>query len=73
MQHIPHQSAEGEDRCESNNNNNLGLSYVALYGPHIGDEKLSDNPNWLPVGQCGFGEQFMHLSKSVIGKDLKKV
>jgi hypothetical protein len=25
--------------------------------------KSSDNPNWLPVDQCGFGEQFMHLSK----------
>jgi hypothetical protein len=31
--------------------------------------KLSDNPNWLLVDQRGFGEQFMHLSKSVIGKD----
>jgi hypothetical protein len=29
-------------------------------------------PNWFRVGQCGFGKQFMHSSKSVIGKDSKK-
>ena len=26
-------------------------------------------PNWLRVDQCGFGGQFMHLSKSVIGNN----
>jgi hypothetical protein len=28
--------------------------------------------NWLQLDQCGFGEQIMRLSKSVIGKDSKK-
>ena len=34
--------------------------------------KISDNPNWLPVDQCGFGGQFMHISKSVIDRIKKK-
>ena len=69
VQHIPHQSAEGEDRCESKKVTILvyPTSLCMVHTQETG--KLSDNPNWLPVDQCGFGEQFMHLSKSVIGKD----
>jgi hypothetical protein len=41
--------------------------------PHTkGTGNYPTNPNWLHVDQCGFGGQFMHISKSVIGKDSKK-
>jgi hypothetical protein len=41
--------------------------------PHTkGTGNYPKNPNLLPVDQCGFGEQIMRLSKSVIGKDSKK-
>jgi len=41
--------------------------------PHTkGTGNYPTNPNWLQVDQCGFGGQFMHISKSVIGKDSKK-
>ena len=50
------------------------LAYpTSLCMPHTkGTGNYPTNPNWLHVDQCGFGGQFMHIPKSVIGKDSKK-